>query len=160
MALKLYHGSRDQFESFDIAKGGTFEDRASNGALGIWLSVEPGLAENYAANGGHLYEVSVEAGSVHPMPVDVLMQHHREASKAKDPIAYYAELRSRLIAEGHSLVAVMEYRGAGRRRDRVPGEAVAPSEIADCVDMYVALSTRDMRILARRDGPSFPAPTF
>lgn len=121
MSQVIYHGSMNFFEQFLLSNAGR-TDRASNGALGIWVTPDRKIAEGFRLGGGYLYEISIAPGRVRKFPLQWLMDLHDEAhdierKNGEDAVVqFYDAIRRKLLHEGYVQIWIVEADGSAPTR--------------------------------------------
>ena len=125
--MRLFHGSAERFDRFSLARAGRL-DRASNGALGVWVSDTPEIASRF---GGFLYHIEIDPPRVLEVGISTLTRWHDEAFDLEDPQAFYEQIRLRARGQGYDLIAICEKDGSSPTRIILDPDRIRVLEIED-----------------------------
>ena len=120
MGERIYHGSKLLFDAFSLDNAGR-SGNDTNGALGIWVTTLPWLAESFGSE-GYLYEVSPPPGEIKEQSLEWLMDINDEAYEIRTAegtdaaIAFYDKIRTDLIAKGYGQLWILEDNGTAPTR--------------------------------------------
>lgn len=107
----VYHGTPNDFDIFDPTFFGRGEG-ASNGALGVWVTDDFGIASRFLNAGGYVMELEIPCNNPFDLPISEFVAMHDAAQYFDDPHSLYENFRSDLIAMGHDLIRIIENDGS------------------------------------------------
>lgn len=126
--MLLFHGSSERFEAFSLARSGR-TDRASNGALGIWVSDSADIAARF---GDYLYSIEIGSPREKVVSVRTLVRWHNEVPDDPDEaIAFYDRIRLEAIGQGYDLISVEERDGSRPTRIILDPERIRIVSVED-----------------------------
>lgn len=106
----LLHGTKERFDKFRVPGGEDELTGATNGFLGAWFC-RPShsfIAEGYGREGWIAEVADPDPATVLELPLGRLVNWHDQARNHSDPAAFYADLRSELLARGKNWLAIKE----------------------------------------------------
>lgn len=126
--MLLFHGSSELFEAFSLANAGR-TDRASNGALGIWVSDRADIAARF---GDYLYSIEIGSPREKVVTVRTLARWHDEVPDDPDEaVDFYDRIRCEAIGQGYDLISVEERDGSRPTRIILDPERIRIVSVED-----------------------------
>lgn len=106
--LTGYHGTQEDFETFLEERFGSEPTRSPNGALGVWVFLDERNAQHI---GDRVLRVEADVRNPIRYASQDMLRDHLAANATEDPVGFFRELRTCLLARGHDAIEVAELDG-------------------------------------------------